>query len=89
METAMKLSRSPPSTTRFEDTVGAMAESSGIGVLHPPIRDNPYLAAQSGLFASIKVGIYFMAHGGKRTSLDHLIASASASFFDHRLNPRS
>ena len=34
-------------------------------------------------------GIYFMAHAGKRPSLDQFIASASASFFDHRLNPRS
>jgi hypothetical protein len=34
-------------------------------------------------------GIYFMAHAGKRPSLDQFIASASASFFEHRLNPKS
>jgi len=34
-------------------------------------------------------GIYFMAHAGKRPSLDQFITSTSASFFDHRLNPRS
>lgn len=53
----------------------------GVAVFRPPIRDNPYLAAQSGLFTSISgSGIHYMQTGGNRPSLDDFIRAANVDF---------
>jgi FRG domain len=46
----------------------------GIAIVRPPVRDNSYLAAQSGLFTTIdNSGIYFMKNEGARPSLEALV----------------
>jgi hypothetical protein len=51
--------------------------SPGIGIVRPTIRDNPYLAAQSGLFTTItQSGIYFMKNDGRRPPLQKFVAEA-------------
>jgi hypothetical protein len=46
-------------------------------VVRPPVRDNPYLAAQSGLFTTIDAsGIYFMQNDGVRPSVEDFIAKS-------------
>jgi FRG domain len=50
----------------------------GIAIVRPPVRDNPYLAAQAGLFTTIhKSGIYFMKNNGSRPALETLVADAN------------
>lgn len=52
--------------------------SPHVAVVRPPIRDNPYLAAQSGLFTCISAaGIYFMQKDGARPALEDFVAQAS------------
>jgi hypothetical protein len=47
---------------------------SAVAVFRPPIRDNPYLAAQSGLFTCISgSGIYYMLNNGRRPSLNDFV----------------
>ncbi|UFS78133.1 FRG domain-containing protein [Tardiphaga sp. 37S4] len=47
-------------------------------VYRPPIRDNPYLAAQSGLFTCIGgSGIYYMLNAGARPSLDEFVRESN------------
>jgi hypothetical protein len=49
-------------------------------VVRPPIRDNPYLAAQSGLFTTISgSGIYFMQNSGVRPSVDEFVIQSNTS----------
>jgi len=51
-----------------------------VAIVRPPIRDNPYLAAQSGLFTSISAaGIFFMQNEGSRPALETFVAQASPS----------
>ena len=66
--------------------IGTIGVSFPNGVLHQPtvavytptVRDNRYLAAQSGLFTSLKhSGIYFMQNGGKRPSLEEIVREAA------------
>jgi FRG domain len=48
-----------------------------IEIVRPYITDNPFMAAQSGLFTTIKhSGIYFMTSGGRRPHLQEFIAGA-------------
>jgi hypothetical protein len=51
-----------------------------ITVVRPSTRDNPFLAAQAGLFTTIaRSGIYFIKSGGKRPSLEAFVAEANPS----------
>lgn len=51
-----------------------------ITVYRPSTRDNPFLAAQEGLFTTIaRSGIYFMKSGGNRPSLEMFVAEAKPS----------
>jgi hypothetical protein len=46
-------------------------------VVRPSVRDNPYLAAQSGLFTTMYAfGIYFMQNGGNRPSVEEFVAQS-------------
>lgn len=48
-----------------------------IAVVRPSTRDNPFLAAQAGLFTSIsRSGIYFMKSGGRRAALEEFVSEA-------------
>ena len=48
-----------------------------IAVVRPSTRDNPFLAAQAGLFTTIiRSGIYFMKSGGRRPSIEDFVAEA-------------
>jgi FRG domain len=48
-----------------------------LSIVRPSVRDNPYLAAQSGLFTTIHAaGIYFMQNGGNRPSIEEFVAKA-------------
>jgi hypothetical protein len=47
-------------------------------IVRPPVRDNPYLAAQSGLFTTIsKSGIYFMQNDGVRPSVEEFVVKSN------------
>jgi hypothetical protein len=49
-----------------------------IAIVRPSTRDNPFLAAQAGLFTTIsRSGIYFVKSGGRRPSLDAFVAEAN------------
>jgi FRG domain len=51
-----------------------------IAVVRPSTRDNPFLAAQAGLFTTIaRSGIYFMKSGGKRPGLEEFVSEANPS----------
>lgn len=51
-----------------------------IAVVRPSTRDNPFLAAQAGLFTAIvRSGIYYMKSGGKRPGLEDFVAEANPS----------
>jgi hypothetical protein len=51
-----------------------------ITVYRPSIRDNPYLAAQSGLFTCISgSGIYYMQNGGVRPTLDEFVRQSGVT----------
>ena len=53
---------------------GAPRIDSALRIIRPPIRDNPYLAAQSGLFTTFAAsGIYFMKNAGKRPSVEEFV----------------
>lgn len=58
-----------------------------LAVFTPTVRDNRYLAAQSGLFTSLRhSGIYFMQNGGARPALeDFVIESNPASTILRRI----
>jgi hypothetical protein len=57
---------------------GAPRIDPSIVVVRPSTRDNPFLAAQAGLFTTIsKSGIYFLKSGGKRPSLEAFVTEAS------------
>ncbi len=59
----------PNGSPRFDPT---------IAVVRPSTRDNPFLAAQAGLFTTVaRSGIYFMKSGGKRPSLETFVAEAN------------
>src|SRR5262249_6095890 len=52
----------------------------GVVVFRPMVRDNPYLAAQSGLFTCIvRSGIYYMQNGGDRPSLDKFVQESNVT----------
>ncbi len=52
----------------------------GIVIYRPPIRDNPYLAAQSGLFTCIsRSGVYYMQHDRARPPLDGFVRQAAGT----------
>jgi hypothetical protein len=49
-----------------------------IAVVRPSTRENPFLAAQAGLFTTIaRSGIYFMKSGGKRPGLEEFVSEAN------------
>lgn len=49
----------------------------GINIFRPSTRDNPFLAAQSGLFTTISnSGIFFMKSQGNRPSLEEFVSLA-------------
>lgn len=51
-----------------------------IAVVRPSTRDNPFLAAQEGLFTTVsRSGIYFMKNGGKRPALEDFISESNPS----------
>jgi hypothetical protein len=59
----------PVGSPRFDPT---------ILVVRPSTRENPFLAAQAGLFTSIgRSGIYFMKSGGRRPGLEEFVAEAN------------
>jgi hypothetical protein len=59
----------PAGSPRFDPT---------IAVVRPSTRDNPFLAAQAGLFTSIgRSGIYFMKSGGRRPGLEDFVTEAN------------
>ncbi len=61
----------PSGSPRFDPT---------IAVVRPSTRDNPFLAAQAGLFTTItRSGIYFMKFGGKRPDLEEFVFEANPS----------
>jgi hypothetical protein len=56
---------------------GAPPVSPQVGVVRPSTKDNPYLAAQSGLFTTIlRSGIYFMQNAGARPPLEKFVSEA-------------
>jgi hypothetical protein len=61
----------PPGSPRFDPI---------IAVVRPSTRENPFLAAQAGLFTTIaRSGIYFMKSGGKRPGLEEFVSEAKPS----------
>lgn len=49
-----------------------------IEIIRPPRDENPYLAAQSGLFTTIRrSGIYYVKSGGRRPSLEDFVVEAN------------
>jgi hypothetical protein len=59
---------------------GAPRFDPSIAVVRPSTRDNPFLAAQAGLFTSIgRSGIYFMKSGGRRPDLEDFVSEANPS----------
>lgn len=57
---------------------GAPRFDPSIAVVRPSTRDNPFLAAQAGLFTSIaRSGIYFMKSGGRRPNLEEFVSEAN------------
>ena len=57
---------------------GAPPVTPSIAVVRPSTRDNPYLAAQSGLFTTISgSGIYFLKTNGERPSIDAFVRNAN------------
>ncbi len=60
---------------------GSERFDSGIAVVRPSTRDNPFLAAQSGLFTTISLsGIYFMKSNGTRPAIEQFVAEANPLF---------
>ena len=65
----VSVSPEPTGAPRFDPT---------IAIVRPSTRDNPYLAAQAGLFTTVsRSGIYFMQTGGKRPALEEFVREAS------------
>ena len=59
---------------------GAPRFDPSIAIVRPSTRDNPFLAAQAGLFTTIsRSGIYFLKSGGKRPCLESFVAEANPS----------
>lgn len=49
-----------------------------LSIFRPPSRDNPYLAAQSGLFTTfVHPGVYYLKKDGCRPALEDFVAEAS------------
>lgn len=67
------------SAVNFPDApFGPMAVHPTLLIVRPPVRDNPYLAAQSGLFTTVDAsGVYFMQNDGARPSVDDFIAKSN------------
>lgn len=58
--------------------IGAPRYDPTIAVVRPSTRDNPFLAAQAGLFTTIAMsGIHFMKSGGERPALEAFVTAAS------------
>jgi hypothetical protein len=56
---------------------GPLSVAPSLNIVYPPVRDNPFLAAQSGLFTTIAAsGVYFMQNGGARPSLQEFVAKS-------------
>lgn len=61
----------------FPNGIG-VEEQPTVVVYTPTVRDNRYMAAQSGLFTSLsKSGIHFMKNGGRRPSLEEFVMEAA------------
>jgi hypothetical protein len=57
-----------------------IAIQPAVTVYRPSIRDNPYLAAQSGLFTCISgSGVYYMQNDGARPALDEFVRTSNVS----------
>ncbi|MFK4385818.1 FRG domain-containing protein [Bradyrhizobium sp. USDA 223] len=51
-----------------------------VEIIRPSVRDNPYLAAQSGLFTTVSAsGVYFMQNGGERPSLETFVRKSQTT----------
>lgn len=62
----------------FPKTFDETRKDPSIRIVRPSTRDNPFLAAQAGLFTTISMsGIYFMKSGGIRPSLEDFVAEAN------------
>jgi len=56
---------------------GPLSIRPALQVVRPSVRDNPYLAAQSGLFTTIDAsGIYFMQNDGARPAVEEFVAKS-------------
>jgi hypothetical protein len=59
---------------------GAPPIEPSLRIVRPPVRDNPYLAAQSGLFTTVAAsGIYFMQKDGARPSVETFVVESNSS----------
>jgi hypothetical protein len=59
---------------------GAPRLDPTVALVRPSTRDNPFLAAQAGLFTSIaRSGIYFMKSDGRRPGLEEFVSEANPS----------
>ena len=57
---------------------GAPRIDPRLQVVQPPVRDNPYLAAQSGLFTTVThSGIYYMQNDGARPSVEEFVIKSN------------
>jgi hypothetical protein len=57
---------------------GSTPVDPSIAVVRPSTRDNPFLAAQAGLFTTISgSGVYFMKSGGNRPALEKFVLEAN------------
>jgi len=60
---------------------GGRTNNPTVAIIAPTVRDNRYLAAQSGLFTSIRnSGIHFMQNGGIRPALEDFVIEAAPAF---------
>lgn len=63
----------------FPDGAREVPVDVSIALIRTPNRDNRYLLAQAGMFTTISAaGVYFMAHGGQRPSLETVISQAKS-----------
>ena len=70
--------RGPAATFPNAPGGGVIDIQSTVEIVRPPVRDNPYLAAQAGLFTSLRAsGIYFMRKAGQRPALESLVSESS------------
>jgi hypothetical protein len=65
---------------KFSNAENFPSVDPGIAIIRPTIRDNPYLAAQSGLFTTVTAsGIYYMQKDGVRPPLQKFVSEAGRS----------